>query len=154
MQDPIKWHRRFLELARDIASWSKDTTKFGAIIVGPNKEILSTGYNGFPYNIRDDIKKRNDNKYIWTVHAEMNALLLAARRGTKLEGATIYVAGIGTNMKIQHPCAECVKAMIQAGIAELICTPPGETEDPWKESVEIAQQMLMESGLKTLYYNI
>ena len=42
-----KWHYRFMEVARLIATWSKDpNTKTGAIVVGPDREIRATGYNG------------------------------------------------------------------------------------------------------------
>ena len=42
-----KWHKRFMEVAELVSTWSKDpSTKVGAIVVGPDREIRSTGYNG------------------------------------------------------------------------------------------------------------
>ena len=43
----MSWDQKFLQLAFNIAEWSKDrSTKVGCVIVGPNNEIRSTGYNG------------------------------------------------------------------------------------------------------------
>ena len=50
-----KWDIRFLELAKHISGWSKDpSTKVGCIVVGEDREIRSTGFNGFPRGISDD----------------------------------------------------------------------------------------------------
>ena len=52
----MKWHYRFMERAKLVATWSKDTsTKTGAVIVGPDKEIRATGYNGFVRGVDDDV---------------------------------------------------------------------------------------------------
>ena len=70
------WDRRFLELADHIAGWSKDPSRgVGAVIVGPNKQILATGYNGLPRGV-DDRPERLERpaKYDLIVHAEMNAI--------------------------------------------------------------------------------
>ena len=50
-----KWDRRFLDLAAHISTWSKDpSTKVGCVVVGEDREIRSTGFNGFPRGIEDD----------------------------------------------------------------------------------------------------
>jgi len=67
-----KWDRRFLEMAGLVASWSKDpSTQVGAVIVRPNKTIVSVGYNGFPRAVRDDQSLYQDRptKLMRTVHA-------------------------------------------------------------------------------------
>ena len=49
-----KWDKRFLDLAKHISDWSKDpSTKVGCIVVGEDREIRSTGFNGFPRGIED-----------------------------------------------------------------------------------------------------
>ncbi|MCK5083138.1 MAG: dCMP deaminase, partial [Candidatus Omnitrophica bacterium] len=53
-----------------------------------------------------------DDHCVRTVHAEMNALIQAAKRGHSIEGATAYV----TNM----PCTTCAKALITAGIERVV----------------------------------
>ncbi len=53
-----KWDLRFIELAKHIAAGSKDpSTKVGCVVVGEDREIRSTGFNGFPRGINDDIER-------------------------------------------------------------------------------------------------
>ncbi|MCW8836697.1 MAG: CMP deaminase, partial [Rhodospirillales bacterium] len=76
-----KWHVRFLQLAHQIASWSKDrSTKVGAVLVRPDRTPAPYGYNGFPRQVDDDIDDRHSrpDKYDWTEHAERNAIYNAA----------------------------------------------------------------------------
>ena len=73
-----KWDVRFLELADHISSWSKDpSTKVGCIIVGADREIRSTGFNGFPRGIDDSEERLTDReeKYPLICHAEENAIM-------------------------------------------------------------------------------
>jgi len=84
-----KWDRHFLGLALAHARMSKDpNTKVGAIIVGPDRELISAGFNGFPRGIEDSDERltNRDLKLKLIVHAEMNAVLAAARHGIQLKG--------------------------------------------------------------------
>ena len=77
------WDIRWMALAQFIATWSKDRgRKVGAVIVGPDNEIRSTGYNGIPRGVNDDVEERheatNGEKYLWVSHAERNAIYNAA----------------------------------------------------------------------------
>ena len=72
-----KWHNRFMDVAKLVATWSKDTsTKVGAVVVGPDKEIRSTGYNGLVRGVDDNIPERMERptKYDFFEHAERNAV--------------------------------------------------------------------------------
>ena len=72
-----KWYKRYLKLAAEVATWSKDpNTQVGAVVVGSKGQILSQGYNGFPRGINDTSKRLNDRdtKLSLVVHAEMNAI--------------------------------------------------------------------------------
>ena len=94
---------------------SKDpNTQIGCVIVGPNHEIRSTGYNSFPRGIRDDVPERlvRPTKYLWIEHAERNAICNAARACTATEGCTIYVEIM--------PCMDCARAIVQAGIVQAV----------------------------------
>ena len=85
----MKWHYRFMELAKLVATWSKDTsTKTGAVIVGPDKEIRATGYNGFVRGVDDDVFERFERptKYDFFEHAERNAVYNACLCGTCVKG--------------------------------------------------------------------
>ncbi|MEC8351943.1 MAG: CMP deaminase, partial [Candidatus Thermoplasmatota archaeon] len=73
-----KWDIRFLKLATHISEWSKDpSTKVGCVVVGPDREIRSTGFNGFPRGIQDsdDRLTNRDLKYPLICHAEENAIM-------------------------------------------------------------------------------
>ena len=79
-----KWDGRFLSLATHISGWSKDpSTKVGCVVVGPDREIRSTGFNGFPQGIADTDERLSDRnlKYPLICHAEENAIMHAARDG-------------------------------------------------------------------------
>ena len=68
-----KWDQRFLDLAHHISGWSKDpSTKVGCIVVGKDREIRSTGFNGFPRGIADDDERLTNRelKYPLICHAE------------------------------------------------------------------------------------
>jgi phosphotransferase system enzyme I (PtsP) len=75
------WDVRFLELASHIAGWSKDpSTQVGCVVVGPDREIRSTGFNGFPRGIEDAVERlaNREMKYPLVCHAEPTKLMLGA----------------------------------------------------------------------------
>ena len=114
--DYISWDEYFMGVAILAAQRSKDpNTQVGACIVSNDNKILSIGYNGMPLNCSDDDftwerDTADDNKYFYTVHSELNAIL--NYRGGSLEGSKIYVT--------LFPCNECAKAIIQSGIKAVI----------------------------------
>jgi len=134
-----KWDKRFLELAKHIASWSEDrSTKVGCVLVGPNKEIRATGYNGFPRGIKDkEERHERPAKYDWTEHAERNAIYNAARTGVPLEGTTAYLQWF--------PCVDCARALIQSGITEVVCTEPDWDYERW--NFKTSRAMLEEAQI-------
>lgn len=139
------WDRRFLQLAETVAQWSKDpSTKVGAVIVRPNKTIVSLGYNGFPRGVVDKPVMYEDRpkKYARIVHAEANAIVSAAE---PLTGYTIYT----------HPlpvCNECMKLVIQSGIKRCvgIALTPSEVER-WAESLRVAREMADQANVEVAY---
>ena len=109
------WHTYFLDMCSVVAIKSKDrSTKVGAIIVGPDNEIRTTGYNGFPRGVNDEVDSRHERpeKYLWTIHAEQNAICAAALVGTPTKGCKMYVG--------LHPCSQCTAHIINAGITEIV----------------------------------
>ncbi len=112
--------RNFINIAHEISKASKCVSKqVGAVIVKDGR-ILSTGYNGTPSgytNCRDHwsgeyTKEHHDWSKTYEIHAEMNALIWAARKGISIESATIYVT--------LEPCADCSKNLIAAGIKRIV----------------------------------
>ena len=140
-----KWNNRYLNVAKEVASWSKDPSrKIGAVIVGNKGQIISQGYNGFPRGISDKPERYNNRelKYKYVVHAEMNAIYNAIHSGASTDGATIYVTGLPV-------CHECAKAVIQTGIKKVIMdTKP---HDNWTESGQMAIDMFRESGVEFIF---
>lgn len=137
-----KWDTRFVELAMHIANWSKDpSTKVGCVVVGEDREIRSTGFNGFPRGIRDDEERLLDReqKYPLICHAEENAIMHAARIGVSLKGSTAYVTW--------PPCSRCARSLIQSGIKEIIYPTPGEIPERWIEDFNISNGMISEAGV-------
>lgn len=132
------WTQRFLDLADHVGQWSKDpSTKVGAVIVRPDRTIISVGYNGFPRLVSDNNERYADRdiKYQMVVHAEINAILTA---GQSLKHCTLYVSPL-------HPCPQCAAAIIQSGIWRVISR---KTErDDWKERLEISCQMFREANV-------
>ena len=137
-----EWDARFVELARHIGQWSKDRSrKVGCAIVGPRREIRAVGYNGFPRGTDDDAETRHGrpSKYLWTEHAERNAIFEAARIGVAVGGCTMYVSWF--------PCMDCARAIVQAGISRLVGIHPNLEEPEWGAQFESAQQLLEEAGV-------
>ncbi len=137
-----KWDVRFLELARHIASWSKDpSTQVGCVVVGPDREIRSTGFNGFPRGIDDTAERLEDRakKYPLICHAEENAIMHAARIGISLKGCRAYVTW--------PPCTRCARSLIQAGVRDVVYPAGLEIPERWLEDFEISNQMFEESGV-------
>jgi dCMP deaminase len=144
----VDWDRRFMELAQYISLWSKDKgTQVGCVIVGPRKEIRAIGYNGFPRGANDDIASRYERpqKYKWTEHAERNAIFNAVLSGTSVVGCRMYVPWF--------PCMDCSRAIVQAGISELVAFEPDLANDRWGDDFREALDLFSECGVAVRYYS-
>jgi dCMP deaminase len=117
---PTKWDYRFLELAKLVSTWSKDpSTQTGAVIVGPQRQVVSVGFNGFPQAMPDSAEhyENREEKYSRIVHCEINALLFAGRVPP---GSVLYTYPFMS-------CDRCVVQMLQAGILDFVA--PKATEE-------------------------
>ena len=115
-KDYISWDEYFMGIAQLAAERSKDpNTQVGACIVNDDHKIVSVGYNGMPRGVKDkDMPWARegdflDTKYPYVCHAELNAIL---NNVANLTDCTLYVT--------LFPCNECAKAVIQAGIKEIV----------------------------------
>ena len=136
------WDGRFLGLAAHIAGWSKDpSTQVGCVIVGPDREVRSTGFNGLPRGIADTRERLEDRerKYPLICHAEENAIMHAARIGISLKGCTVYVTW--------PPCTRCARSLIQAGVSEVVYPASAKVPERWAEDFTLASEMLAEAGV-------
>ena len=147
----MRWVQYFRELAHTVKRKSKDNnTQIGAVIVGKDKEIVSTGYNSFPRGIDDKRRERQQRpeKYFWFEHAERNAIYNAARIGVSTKGCTMYLScGV--------PCSDCARGIINSGIARIFCERGGSTSNAskWDESAERSWEMFDEAGVKVCFYD-
>ena len=136
------WDQRFLNLAKHISEWSKDpSTKVGCVVVGPDREIRSTGFNGLPRGIEDNDERLNNReiKYPLICHAEENAIMHAARIGISLKDCTAYVTW--------PPCTRCARSLIQAGVSTIIYPKEIEIPDRWMEDFNLSLNMLKEAKI-------
>ena len=137
-----KWDSRFLRLATHISEWSKDpSTQDGCVVVGPDREIRSTGFNGLPRGIEDNDERLNDRevKYPLICHAEENAIMHAARIGMSLKGCTAYVTW--------PPCTRCARSLIQAGISSVVYPEDTTIPERWMAYFNLSLSMLKEAGI-------
>lgn len=141
--------QQYMEIAYATSRFSKDeSTQVGAVIVGPTNEVRSLGYNGAPRGCRADEDSRGitrPEKYFWYSHAELNAITNAARVGVPLDGSTIVVT--------HPPCMDCARAIVQAGIKQVIAArPAAEFAERWIEHTQRVQTLFSEC--KVGYYEI
>lgn len=144
-----KWDDRFIELARQVSTWSTcKRRQCGAVIVR-DKRILTTGYNGAPSGLlectngRECIREKlqipsgQRHELCVGVHAEQNAIIQAALHGTPIAGSTIYIYG-------GSPCTLCTRMMINAGIKRIVYC--GTYDD------ELSLLLLSETDIELLKY--
>jgi len=137
-----KWDRRFLGLAKHVSEWSLDpSTQVGAVIVDPNKRVVSLGFNGLPRGVEDSSARLNirGTKYNLVIHAEENALLFARQ---PLDGCSLYVWPM-------LPCSRCAAKIIQTGITRVVAAQPDpDTADRWQEDWVLAAGLYIEAGVQ------
>ena len=141
-QEYLSWDEYFMGVALLSAQRSKDpNTQVGACIVSPNNRIITVGYNGLPYGCSDETfpwEREGDylsTKYPYVCHAELNAIL--NNPGAILHGARIYVD--------LFPCNECSKAIIQAGLVEVIYLSDKYAST---DAVKASKRMMDAAGVK------
>jgi dCMP deaminase len=109
------WDEYFLKVAMLVSERATCPRMHCGCVLVKEKQILSTGYNGSipgDGHCEDDGCLIVDNHCVRTIHAEMNAILQCSSHGISTQGATAYI----TNM----PCTNCSKALITAGIKEIV----------------------------------
>ena len=142
-----KWDARFLRIASEVSSWSKDPgTRVGAVLVCARR-IIATGYNGFPANISDKTDRylNRETKLKLTVHAEVNAIINAAKSGASTQGSTLYVTF--------SPCIHCAIAVIQSGVCRIVCPTIESAPERWRDNFVEGAQVLREAGISITYFD-
>ena len=109
------WDVYFMSLANAVSTRSTcDRKHVGAVIVKDNR-ILSTGYNGSmcgDSHCGDSDHMMEGGHCSRTIHAELNAIVSAAKFGVPIDGSVMYIN--------TFPCWNCFKAVVNAGIIEIV----------------------------------
>ena len=139
------WDDYFLQIARVVATRSTCLRRqVGAALV-LDRQILATGYNGAPAGLphcgevgclRDELKVPSGERHelCRALHAEMNALIQAAKHGVKIRGATLYVT--------DSPCSLCAKMLINGGIVRIVAV--GEYPDTMAREMLVQAKVALE----------
>ena len=108
------WDHNHMSMAWEASERSPDAqTKVGAFLTNLDHEPISAGYNGFPRNAKDNIMPNlRPDKYKWMIHAEVNAILNAARQGVSTKDTVLYCT--------HRPCLNCMMMVWQAGCREIV----------------------------------
>jgi len=141
----VSWDSLFMSMVYLIAMKSKDvSTHVGAVVVDDNHIVRSMGYNGLPRGINDNISIRQERpeKYFWYEHAERNAIY---NRTLPLDGCTMYTNGA--------PCSDCVRAIIQSGIKEVVIDKKWDNDTKWSESCDVGNVMFNEANVRVRFWD-
>ena len=134
----LDWMRYLYGFAEHAALKSKDHTRVGAALIGPDDEVRLTAFNGPPRGVVDHPDRRErPRKYLFSSHAETNLIAFAAREGIRTRSCSVYVT--------HRPCAACARTLIQAGVYMVVCG-PGTTSMP-DEEFTAAEQMFREAKI-------
>jgi len=140
---------RWLALCASKGQESPDPrTKIGCLIIAPDGNVRCASCNDYPQGTLRGIGERVEAplKYVWFEHAERNAIYLAARQGLPTEGCTMFVELI--------PCIECARAIIQAGIIQVVINRDRCVEyqgSKYSGEVPTAMAMLAEAGINVRF---
>ena len=150
MSTHLNYSQYFMGVALLSSKRSKDpSTQVGAVVVTPDNRIIGTGWNGMP-NVADNDKifpwgkdspNPVENKYMYVVHAEPNAISHASEC---VRGCTMYLTWF--------PCAECAKSIAQSGISKIVYLHE-HTTDRYRDSMEAARRIFDVCGVAYQKYS-
>ncbi|MEX0598332.1 MAG: dCMP deaminase family protein [Candidatus Paceibacterota bacterium] len=137
-----KWDLRFLQLAKNVATWSRDPSRqVGSVIVRSDKSIVSLGYNGFARGVNDTTERyeNRDQKYELIVHAEVNAVISSRQ---SVDACTLYSS--------LYPCSRCAAIIINSGIKRVVSYKPPENDS--KVNFDLTTTQFNEAQLEVALY--
>lgn len=152
------WNETFMTMAYIMAMRSPDKkTRVGAIIVDEENVVVAMGYNGWcrgssPWS-DDDPRHERPLKYMYTEHAERNAIYNSARKGVSLSGGVLYVT--------IAPCMDCARGIVQVGIKKVVVHQNGQDAynqaygldaHNWTEDHKQARQLFQDAGVELEFW--
>jgi dCMP deaminase len=118
--------------------------KVGAVLVLADGVTTLAACNDFPVGVADrEARHAHPERLLWIEHAERNAIFAAARAGLATAGATLIATF--------HPCADCARAIVQAGIATLHTLAPDFADPLWGPAFRCSHAILEEGGVRVVY---
>lgn len=147
--DMHKLSERYLKLAGEVATWSKDpSSQIGSVAIGEDNQVLSTGVNGFPRGVKDSPErfKNREIKYRFVSHSEKNLIYNACLNGVSLKNSTVYVKNLPV-------CSECAKGLIQVGVSKVVMQHNRDLTGKWEEEFQLTKEMFDEVGITYIRYD-
>lgn len=144
MTETLINHGHHMQTAIRTAEYSIDpSVQNGAVIIDGHGMVIGAGCNEFPDGVGVELPERWERpaKYMWIEHAERNAIYNAAFLGNATVGATMYCPWAS--------CADCARAIVQAGIIQLVRFPMPPA-DGWNESIQTGDMILDEAGVEII----
>ena len=135
----------YMEMAFSLSKLSKCISLQVGCLLVKNGRVLSTGVNGTPSGYKNCNEVNCEDHHSWSlrheIHAELNAVIWAARTGSSIDGATAYVT--------HSPCDQCTKNLIAAGISRIVYC------EEYKKTLkqDELKQFCQESGVSIEQYN-
>lgn len=134
----MDWDTYFMNIAKMVSLKSKDKKRqVGAVLISlSNNRIISSGYNGLPSGINDNIDWNNrELVHSMIIHAEMNCILYAKN---KFENSILY--------STLSPCKDCIKIIAAAKIKKVIFL------DEYKD-ILISKKLCNKFGIELIKFN-
>ena len=140
-----KWIDYFRSSVNRNSSMSKDVnTQVGAVIFSEEDLVeISSGWNDLPRGMEHSLERNSRPlKYKITPHAEMNAIVNAARMGRVTKGSSLIV-----NM---FPCSMCAALIVNAGIKKVYSPEPNYNHVQYGEDFRLSEKILKECRVEVI----
>lgn len=142
----INYREFMLRAYREALNSPDPSTQNGAVLVRPNLGLIGVGCNNFPYGVDQKHWVDRDAKYLRVVHAEVAALLNAARTGKVTVGSTLVCPWAA--------CSNCAKHIAAAGVTRLIrhkfSNNGVTTGSHWYDDCLIGDEIMTEAGVEII----
>lgn len=144
-----RWNDRFINLALEVSSWSKDHKQVGCVIVEQEtNKVLSLGFNGMP-SWFDDSKLSTLNSYDkgrMITHAEVNALNTLTKENYNKD-LVMYIT--------KPPCKWCSNFIVNSktNVKKIYYIPNLNEEFDARYSISESLSILSSNNINVISYN-
>lgn len=147
MSQRQSWHEYFMTIAKQVASRSTCLRRHVGAVMVKDRHILATGYNGAPTGTKHcttclrqemGIPSGERHEICRASHAEMNAIVQAAKHGVSLEGSDLYCT--------TFPCSICAKLLINVGVRRVYYS------EAYRD--RLASELMDEAGIQCILLQV